>query len=504
MQMESVRIVIVGAGVAGISAARELKKRGFRDVKILEASNRVGGRVLTKQYGPHIVELGAQWIHGQGENPIYKLAKANNLVNDTGDDSSSEESDNEAQYFTQFGEQIEGKIARDVTTVMNKLYIEGDRFYREGLPVDEGMLSVGSFFRRRFLDYLAACDDQPDRVSLKKGVFDSYVRFNMVDNGCDTMDEVCIKHWGCYLEYEGSQRDVELKHGYQPVLDLLVEDVQSDWIHFDKPVKSIQYNQDDPVSLKQQDLSSPVNAASCAKTSPVKVVCEDGDEFNADHVIVTSSLGFLKENSESFFQPPLPGVKTNALKRLKFGTVNKVYLEFEKPFWDENYDIILCWLENQPFTLSCIDSESISAKCPWYKDILSFDVLDKLPNVLEMWISGKSAVTMETVPDAELQAVVIEILRRFTNNANIPNPVKMTRTYWSGTPYILGSYSYLPVGASEKDICDLADPVPCQKNPLVLFAGEATSPHHFSTVHGAFSSGVREAMRLSILYGGKV
>src|SRR5262249_22885193 len=54
-------VLVVGAGVAGLAAARELKARGYR-VTVLEGRDRIGGRVWTTQLGDQPVDLGAQWL----------------------------------------------------------------------------------------------------------------------------------------------------------------------------------------------------------------------------------------------------------------------------------------------------------------------------------------------------------------------------------------------------------------------------------------------------------
>lgn len=59
--------------------------------------------------------------------------------------------------------------------------------------------------------------------------------------------------------------------------------------------------------------------------------------FEAQHVIVTVSLGVLKANYKSIFSPPLPPRKVNSIEALQFGTMNKIILEFKKPFWPEDW-----------------------------------------------------------------------------------------------------------------------------------------------------------------------
>jgi len=67
-------VVIVGAGAAGIAAAREAGKRGLKAV-ILEASDRVGGRAQTIHWNGHKLDLGATWLHSAGRNPLVPLAE---------------------------------------------------------------------------------------------------------------------------------------------------------------------------------------------------------------------------------------------------------------------------------------------------------------------------------------------------------------------------------------------------------------------------------------------
>jgi spermine oxidase len=59
--MQSARVVVIGAGISGISAASKLIENGFKNVTVLEAENRIGGRVSTVPFASNVVDLGAQW-----------------------------------------------------------------------------------------------------------------------------------------------------------------------------------------------------------------------------------------------------------------------------------------------------------------------------------------------------------------------------------------------------------------------------------------------------------
>jgi monoamine oxidase len=68
-------VIIIGAGMAGLSAARKLADAG-KSVIVLEARNRIGGRIHTDRSLGFAAELGANWIHGRDGNPLINLATA--------------------------------------------------------------------------------------------------------------------------------------------------------------------------------------------------------------------------------------------------------------------------------------------------------------------------------------------------------------------------------------------------------------------------------------------
>lgn len=79
-QVVNVKCVIIGAGMAGISASVNLLENGYKDFLVFEALERIGGRICTFNTDRGYLELGAQWIHGQQGNPVYEIAQKNDLV----------------------------------------------------------------------------------------------------------------------------------------------------------------------------------------------------------------------------------------------------------------------------------------------------------------------------------------------------------------------------------------------------------------------------------------
>lgn len=76
------KVIIIGAGASGLYAAYSLLNNcGLEpnDILILEAEARAGGRIHTIPFNGHYLELGAQWIHGRGENPLWKFVTEHNV-----------------------------------------------------------------------------------------------------------------------------------------------------------------------------------------------------------------------------------------------------------------------------------------------------------------------------------------------------------------------------------------------------------------------------------------
>ncbi|KAG8318649.1 hypothetical protein J6590_001771 [Homalodisca vitripennis] len=80
--MHHPKILIIGAGAAGIAAASRLIANNVNNITILEAENRIGGRIFTSEFGANTVEVGAQWVHGEQNNVVYSLGSKAGLLCD--------------------------------------------------------------------------------------------------------------------------------------------------------------------------------------------------------------------------------------------------------------------------------------------------------------------------------------------------------------------------------------------------------------------------------------
>jgi monoamine oxidase len=218
----------------------------------------------------------------------------------------------------------------------------------------------------------------------------------------------------------------------------------------------------------------------------VTVVCSDGSIYEADHVIVTVSLGVLK-SSPKLFSPPLPQPKREAINNLGIGVVIKVSLEFSSPLVDDDYyKIGLIWSNGYDHILQVY---------PWLSKLYTFSRIG-YSNCWITWFADEDAMIVQDLPTDIISDGLIKVLEIFLGKS-IPTLVSMETVSWGKEKFFKGSYSYNAFGTGEKEREELAVPL---DNLQVLFAGEATHNTLYSTTNGAYDTGMREGERLIKLY----
>lgn len=153
---------------------------------------------------------------------------------------------------------------------------------------------------------------------------------------------------------------------------------------------------------------------SSSSSNRTKVQCSDGSEYSCDHLICTVSLGVLKKRHWSLFEPLLPRHKIDSIESIGFGTVGKIYVEFTKPFWDDDFEGISFFYKQEQ--LKELHEDAVNFE--WFKDILGFYTVSFQPNILCGWISGDAARKMELVSEHDFKAGVERVLRMFVKNWN--------------------------------------------------------------------------------------
>ncbi|XP_030059047.1 peroxisomal N(1)-acetyl-spermine/spermidine oxidase [Microcaecilia unicolor] len=493
------KVLIVGSGIAGIGAAQRLYQHGCRNLQILEATGRCGGRIRTTRFAKGLVEIGAQWIHGPSkENPVFQLSSQYDLLDEKAlsEENQQVEVGGHPTYpFTSYsssGKTVDPELVNSITDLYGTILDQTRDFINKDFDY---AASVGAYIKKDIAHHAQEWTGDEASKKLKMAILNTLLKLECCISGTHSMDLVGLSPFGEYKMLPGL--DCMFPGGYESLIEHMLKSLPKDIVLLEKPVKTIHWKGCFRGQTPQE------------QTFPVQVECENGETFTADHVIVTVPLGYLKEHCNTFLHPPLPSNKIQAIRKMGFGTNNKIILEFEKPFWKPDCHLInLIWEDESPLVEVRPDLQK-----DWFKKLIGFIVLEppeQYGHVLCGFLAGNESEFMETLTDAEVVTSLTEVLRRFTGNPNIPPPINILRTKWHSNVYTKGSYSYVAVGCSGEDIDTIAEPLPegtAESKPLqVLFAGEATHRSFYSTTHGALLSGWREAERIICLQdaqGGK-
>ncbi|RWS20246.1 Peroxisomal N(1)-acetyl-spermine/spermidine oxidase-like protein, partial [Leptotrombidium deliense] len=146
----------------------------------------------------------------------------------------------------------------------------------------------------------------------------------------------------------------------------------------------------------------------------VKVCTEDGCEYSAEHIIITSSVGYLKQNMDKLFFPPLPSRKLKAFKSIDFKTMNKVYLQVDECLPDMQFQLI--WTSKKHTNLP-----------EWVYDIFAIEIKT---NCLLFWFDGKGAEIIENEPAASLASICLNVFELFVKDVKISKAKRIIASKW--------------------------------------------------------------------------
>ncbi|XP_044259616.1 spermine oxidase-like isoform X2 [Tribolium madens] len=459
------KIIILGAGAAGIAAATRLFENGFNDLTILEAENRVGGRIYSVEFEGRMVDLGGQWCH--------------DLL------SSSFNNYSDFTYYLSDGTVVDKNVTDQLLAIARDVFED-----EEAARKTSG--TFGDYFIKEYTERVSLC---ADKITEETSGFllDWFHKLWMCLESAKSWDEVSPIGAYQYKECEGDLYLQWRKIGYKTILDVLMKKI---------PYSSEALPIDDKILLNKE-----VNKIvwDFDNVNKVSVYCTDNSIYKCDHLIITASIGALKHLSEHF-EPKLPLIKQNAISLTAVGDVKKILLKFSKKWWPENLKgISLVWTET--------DRENLLKEFPygpikdgksWLEYLYGFYVIDSHPDVLLGWVVGPMVGEVELLSDDVVIDGCMFLLKKFVGGKyDITQPEKILRSKWRNNPHFNGCYSYRCLEAEKKNVTweDLASPVAnSSSKQVLLFAGEATHPIYYSTVHGAIETGYREADRILNLY----
>ena len=472
------KIIIVGAGIAAIAAARELYKDHDHHInlKILEASHRAGGRVLSTSVDGIPVDLGATFIHGTtNENVIYELAKQFGQVSESGDWRPMWNESTMSVMLTN-GELVPNKAVIKCWDKFLVLADEGHAVLDSGTPSWSAQYKdLYAFLAAEYPKMLGKDSHTMDvpNSHYYRGFFKCLLKFQAVVEGNGDCKGTAVQ--GSFYDLPGI-RDYRFSRGYSfgCFVKKLLEDLPKDVMFYGREVVSI-----DTVS------------------TPTIVKCKNGDQFEADHVIVTIPLGVLKRrcldenllpDESSLFVPPLPIEKLKAIRELGFGHMGKITLKFDQEITTKCKfnPLLILWRQEDE------DDPVIKQKFPW---AIEFVQLERIynSNLYETWMDASMITSIENASEDEIAEAFSYILGKMFKHP-VPKPVGVYMHRWSTDPLFYGTYATDLVNV-DTSTCITTLEQPLYDNRL-LFAGEATSVDFYSTIHGAYWTGIREASRI--------
>lgn len=288
---ESKRVLVIGAGAAGLAAGLWLHQSGH-SVTILEGRDRVGGRVWTNRSLRNLpLDMGASWIQGTAGNPLT------DLVQEYGIQVVPSDPDNITLYAAD-GEPIDDQTALELEDAFDELLSEIDA-YRETLDSD---IALGTAIRH-VLDEWGLSDEERHALL-------AMVNITIEHEYAADVDDLSLWWWDKDEGFEGG--DVLFPNGYDQVIQRLAEGLD---IRLNQIVQSVEYGEDGVTVTTTQGV------------------------FEADYAVITLPLGILKSGSVSF-EPALPPAKRAAIRNLGMSVLNKVYLHFPEVFWDSDAEWI--------------------------------------------------------------------------------------------------------------------------------------------------------------------
>ncbi|KAK9123224.1 hypothetical protein Sjap_012826 [Stephania japonica] len=249
----------------GIAAAKELAKSGIEDVVILEASDRIGGRIRKEDFGGLTVEMGAGWIQGVGgreSNPVWELANRSGLRTCFSDYSN-------ARYniYDQSGNKCPSGLAADS---YNKAVMSAIQELRNQEAKLRGISTVSS---------------SPEAPPSPKTPIELAIDFVLHDFEMAEVEPIST-----YTDFGEREFLVADERGYEFLLFKMAESflftsegkIVDTRLQLNKVVRELQYSRDG-----------------------VTVKTEDGCTYNANYVILSVSVGVLQSDLICF-RPQLP------------------------------------------------------------------------------------------------------------------------------------------------------------------------------------------------------
>lgn len=340
-------VIIIGAGFAGLAAAYVLKKRGIK-VSLLEARNRIGGRVFSfkpKNTLDNVIELGAEWV-GESHERVIALCKEFGL----------ELFNNQFESHLCFQGEYYKAGNWNFSADMEKFWKEIETVWNTYTPEKKKKLDKQDWWR--FLSNKGF----NDRDLLLRDLIDS------TDFGESIRHVSAFAAFAEYAESsEHNEMDLKIKNGNSQLAEKFADAIGREKILLNHKVSQV-----------NQDLKTGVT-----------VICDNGARFTADKLICTTPTYSLQKIK---WNPSLPGIQLDALNALQYARIGKFPMVFSERFWSaENFDMIT----DTPAHYFYHATKDQSGK----------------PGVLICYAIGEKADVLASVKQSQRESIILEALK---------------------------------------------------------------------------------------------
>ena len=440
-------VLVFGAGATGITVARALYDNGLTNVLVLEAADRIGGRVRNVEFEGVQVELGANWITVQlaapENNPIWTIARSTNVCPMIFTSSNPLETVlSNYDNYQAFDEN--GNIATRAYTMAR------DAVY-------EALLSAKSYSMQL---QSSGDDDITVRAALENfgwnpstPIEDVAEWFNFDFYIAETPDVtslfVLFPDVNNYEFNEENDYFVTDQRGFSSVVDCIAEGFPEGNIRLEHTINSISHSDD------------------CVCAS----VTSDGTERTmcGTYGVATFSVGVLQDFARrSLFDPQLSTSKQDFINSIRMGYYLKIFVSFPETFWNTSVEYIY-------------RSDDKQGR---YALIQPLNLLPGNPNMIVVTATEDEAVRISSQDVNTTKLEIMEVLRGIYGD-DIPEIDNILVPTWINDPLYLGMFSSAPYLLTLEDHIRFSEP-----EGNLFLSGEANLVGENGYVHSAYCSGM--------------
>ena len=437
-------VVIVGAGMAGISTANTLHEQGMKSFVILEARDEIGGRMRAVEIAGVKVEAGANWIHfvnrtgpQQPVNPLWPLKERCGLQGVYSNFSSR------IVYNVNGTDVTESSRFREREANISTAYEKTHALRSTLMSANQTDISVRNALNRNNWNPTTAEDNYLDWY---------FFDFDFADSPNIASLYQILNGRGA--EFGPDQFFVTDQRGYAYLTKCLAEDFltqDSSRLRLNARVTAMEYS----------------DSCVCAVTESSTRVC-------GRYGVATFPIGVLLNGSSVTFDPPLSQTKLNAIRQFSSVLYLKIFVQFNVSFWDNREYIGHASNTRGDYTI--------------FQPLKNF--LPNNPNIVLVTVTGDIARRISTQSSNITKQEIMEAIQSIYPNARA-EIVDMFVPDWYTNPLYYGTYSLPLVGATDQSRTNIAAPA-----GRLYFTGEVVSLKYSSTVHGAYLAGIDTAMAI--------